>query len=198
LGIAVLVTAFIPLWQFPTWQKSEQEKADLLAAIAPMPEGSRLFWAHAGLRSPEVVKTEIGAYHIGAYAVIAKRALVQSMFVYPGQQPIRFRGPAYQNAPRNSTTFLVELIKIFRRLGVDFTSHLLSFDYLLMHGPNEQLEERVLPLDRLRLVDRVGEFRLYAVLKSRPAVPARRTDLRHRRLMSAEEIGGRSRWPILS
>jgi len=105
LGIAVLVTAFIPLWQFPTWQKSEQEKADLLAAIAPMPEGSRLFWAHAGLRSPEVVKTEIGAYHIGAYAVIAKRALVQSMFVYPGQQPIRFRGPAYQNAPRTRRRF---------------------------------------------------------------------------------------------
>jgi len=37
-----------------------------------------------------------------------------------------------------------------------------------MHGPNEQLEERVLPLDRLRLVDRVGEFRSMLSSRSRP------------------------------
>jgi hypothetical protein len=86
------------------------------------------------------------------------------MFVYAGQQPLRFRDPALLAVPRNSHTFLPDLVTNFRDAGQDLTGHMLSFDYILMHGHDPAPERRILPLDRLRLVQQVGEFRLYAVV----------------------------------
>jgi hypothetical protein len=164
LVVAALVTIAIPLLQIPSWRQSEKEKIDFLAAIDPLPEGSRLFWAHTGILRTDVMANEVGAYHVGAYAVVAKRALVQSMFVYSGQQPLRFRDPAFQSAPKNTAVFLPDIVKVFAVAGLSLKTHILRFDYVLMHGPDDRAERAVLPVDRLRLLNQVGDYRLYAVL----------------------------------
>jgi hypothetical protein len=164
IAIAALITATVPILQLSSWRQSNFEKSEFLAAIASLPEGSRLFWAHTGMSRFDVVANEAGAYHVGSYAVIAKRALVQSEFVSPWQHPVRYRDAALQAAPKNSTVFLPDLVKASTLRGFDLRRHILRFDYVLMHGPESGEERAVLPVDRLRLVNKVGDFRLYAVL----------------------------------
>ena len=163
VAVAALVTAAIPLLQADSWRQSERERADFIAAIAPIREGSRLFWAHSGVSKHYVVTHEIGAYHVGSYAVVAKRALVQSMFAYYGQQPLHFREDWVRNVPETSTMFLPEIVKSFGGSRISLAQFVERFDYVLMHGADDSVERVLLPIDHLQLINRVGDFRLYAV-----------------------------------
>jgi hypothetical protein len=87
------------------------------------------------------------------------------MFTVPGQQPIRFRDIRFQTAPAGSFTFLSEIARRFEKRGLSLREHVMRFDYVVMHGRDESLERRVLPIDRLRMLARAGDFRLYETLK---------------------------------
>ena len=160
-SVAVAVILAITALQSRNWRATERDRRDFLASIDQMPDGSKLFWAHAGMSARALRAEAIGSYHVGSYAVLAKRALVQSMFVSPGQQPLRFRDAAIQGAPANSETFLDAIVGFE---GARLNGYLSRFDYVLLHGPEGDVEKTELPFDHLRAVGMVGQFRLYKVI----------------------------------
>ena len=166
LAATVLVVVAATAVQSKSWRTSEQGREAFLQLIQDLPEGARLFWAHSGTGERDLVRNAVGLYHVGSYAVIAKSALVQSMFTFPGQQPLRYRDPGLQTAPANSFTLLSEIEKHFARRGLNLRDHILRrFDYVVMHGKDENPERQILPVDRLRLVTRRDDFRLYEIIK---------------------------------
>lgn len=165
-GVIMLLTAAIAGLQLWSWRSSETGRQDFLALIRDLPDGSALLVVHGGLTPIQLVRHAVGLYHVGAYAVLAKRALVQSLFVLPGQQPLRFRDPALQAAWADSSNFLAKIAIRYAsaRPGVgDFRSAVLHFDYVVVHGPEDGRELQLLPAEVLTLVNRVGDFRLYRV-----------------------------------
>jgi hypothetical protein len=85
------------------------------------------------------------------------------MFVFPGQQPLRFRDPAFQTIPGNSFTFLVDCIKEFKKAGLDFSAYVQRFDYVVVHGTNDGDELELLPAKSFTLINRADDYRLYRV-----------------------------------
>jgi hypothetical protein len=156
-----------PVWHAASWRRSSREERDFLSAIQSLRPGSKIFFAHDGALAADLTDREDGAYHVASYAVIAHDDLVQSLFVYPGQQILRYRAPALQDAPRNSETMLSDIVKRFRSAGLDLRRHVLSFDDVVIHGEDQALEREALPLDHLRLIAQVGSYRVFAV--DRPA-----------------------------
>ena len=118
LAVTVLVVVAATAVQGRSWRTSEQGREAFLQLIQDLPEGVRLFWAHSGTGEGDLVRSAVGLYHIGSYAVIAKSALVQSMFTFPGQQPLRYRDPGLQAAPANSFTLLSEIERQFAKRGL--------------------------------------------------------------------------------
>jgi hypothetical protein len=164
LAVAVAVTLAIPLWQIGAWRTAAAEKADFLALIQDIPDGSRLFFAHSGVTKLDLATRFNGAYHVAAWAVPAKRALVQTMFAFPGQQPLRFVDPALTSGPKNSLAVLGDIVRAYREAGTSLAERLTRhFDYVVMHGRYERPETLLLPMQDLRRVGEVGDFRLYAV-----------------------------------
>lgn len=153
--------------------RTANEEQAFLRAIAPMPYGARLFWAHSGGTQHALIAQSAGAYHMGSEAVEARHAVVQSMFTYQGQQVLAFRDRRF-SVPENSQTFLPVIAADFRARGQDLAAYVGLFDYVLLEGSGDPDAEAALPQDRLEEVNAVGDFRLYAVRKSRPRIgPAR-------------------------
>lgn len=161
----VVVTAVTIVLQGRSWSRSAQGYREFSQLVATIPEGSKLFVAHSGVGEKQLRAREVGLYHVASYAVIERRALVQSMFTFTGQQPLRYRDAGLQHAPEHSGTFLDDIVSEFNKAGVDFASYSAQFDYLIMHGEDDGPEKSVLPMDRVRLVDRIGVFRLYQVVR---------------------------------
>ena len=145
--------------------RTADEKQAFLAAIAPMPYGARLFWAHSGGTQHALIANSAGAYHLGSEAVEARHAVVQSMFTYQGQQVLAFRDARFA-VPGNSQTFLPVIAEGFRQRHQDFAAYVGLFDFVLLEGSGDLDAEASLPQDRLEEVNAVGDFRLYAVRKS--------------------------------
>ena len=164
LSVALCITLAVSLAQNRRWSKSAVEKEAFLSVIAPMPDGSRLFFAHSGITAAVLTRDEGGAYHEGAYAVIAKRALIPSLFTAPGQHPLRFRDAVIQDvAQRDSIVFLTDIEKSFNDTHASFRDYLMHFDYVALHGEDDALEKRMLPFEQLSLINRVGDYRLYQI-----------------------------------
>ena len=164
LSVALCITLAVSLAQNRRWSKSAAEKDAFLSVIAPMPDGSRLFLAHSGFTPSVLTRDEGGAYHEGAYAVLAKRALVPSLFTAPGQHLLRFRDPVIQDvAQRDSLVFLTDIEESFSERHASFGDYLMHFDYAVLHGEDDVLEKRMLPFNQLSLINRVGDYRLYRI-----------------------------------
>jgi hypothetical protein len=161
LGITVINSALFAL----NAQRTADEKQAFLRAIAPMPYGARLFWAHSGGTQHALIAGTAGAYHVGSEAVEARHALVQSMFAYQGQQVLAFRDARF-SVPGNSQTFLPVIAEGFRARGQNLAAYVGMFDYVLLEGSGDPQTEAQLPQARLIPVNAVGDFRLYAVRKS--------------------------------
>jgi hypothetical protein len=167
LSVAFAITLAVPLIRNPDWQRSAQGKAQFLSAIEPMAEGGRIFFAHSGIDPYSLTSTEPGIDHVAAYAVIEKRALVKSLFVLPGQHVLRFRdesllGPTIDDT-NNTETILANVVKAFSDTHTDFAAYIGRFDYVVLHGEDDALETRALPMDRLTLLKQVGAYRLFRV-----------------------------------
>lgn len=142
--------------------RTEDERQVFLKAIAPMPEGARLFWAHSGGTQHALLAQAAGTYHMGSEAVEARHAVVQSMFTYSGQQVLEFRDPRL-SVPGNAETFLPVIAQGFNARHQDLKAYIGLFDYVLLEGPGDPVTEAKLPRARLKQVNQVGDFRLYAV-----------------------------------
>jgi surface antigen len=161
LGVTLINSALFAL----NAQRSADEKQAFLRAIAPMPYGARLFWAHSGGTQHALIADRAGAYHVGSEAVEARHAVVQSMFAYQGQQVLAFRDARF-SVPGNSQTFLPVIAEGFRARGQNLAAYVGMFDYVLLEGSGDPQTEAQLPQARLIPVNAVGDFRLYAVRKS--------------------------------
>jgi len=166
--VTLLVTFVIVGLEARSWIRSEQAHSDFSRLIDSIPNGSALFVAHSGIDEKDLRAREIGLYHVASYAVIEKQDLVQSLFTFTGQQPVQYRSPELQSAPEHSVTFLPEIVRNFKKAGIDFDGYLAQFDYLILHGENDAPEESVLPMRRIRLINRSGAFRLYQVVHEAP------------------------------
>ena len=91
LGVVALVTLGIASLQLLSWRNSEIDREAFITVAQEVPEGSSLFVVHNGMTLQQLRDSSRGLYHVGAYAVMTRRALVQSLFVVPGQQILRFR-----------------------------------------------------------------------------------------------------------
>jgi hypothetical protein len=161
--VVMLGTAVIAGFLLWSWRSAEIGREDLLTLIRNVPDGSALFAVNTTSATQPLTAYVDSLYHVAEYAVLAKRALVQSMAVFPGQQPLRFRDPVLQSIAGNSDPFLPELIKRFRRAGLDLPSYVERFDYVVVHGPSDGRGLRSLPMQDLTLINRVQDYRLYQV-----------------------------------
>jgi hypothetical protein len=160
IGLAVLTLAISAanIW---SWRNADLGREAFVELTQDIPEGSALFVTHSGMKPRQL--RAVGLYHVGAFAVLTKRALVQSMFAMPGQQPLRFRDQWLQSAPEVSFTFLADAKKEFRNHGLDLASQLLHFDYVVVHGPDFGDDLQALSQRQLTLVRASDDFRLYKV-----------------------------------
>jgi hypothetical protein len=162
VALVTLVIVGVQIW---SWRNSETGRQAFLALIRDVPMGSALFVVHDGMTPLQLARYAGGLYHVGAYAVLTKRALVQSMFVLPGQQPLRFRDPELQSIPGQTFPFLADIAKRFKDTGLDFRAYVQRFDFVVVHGPNDSHDLQLLPADILMPIDSVADFRLYRVTK---------------------------------
>ncbi|MCW5703763.1 MAG: hypothetical protein KIT82_14425 [Bradyrhizobium sp.] len=160
IGIAMLTIA-ISAANTWSWRNAERGREAFIELTRDIPDGSAVFVVHSGMRPPQL--RAIGLYHVGAFAVLTKRALVQSMFALPGQQPLRFRDQWMATAPRSSFTFLADAKREFRKYDADLASHLLHFDYVVIHGPDNGDDLLSLSQRHLALIRKSEGFRLYRV-----------------------------------
>lgn len=163
------VTIAISILHIRQWDEAEHVHTDLSHLIAPIPDGSAIFMAHSGHEEKDLGTRSAGLYHIGAFAVIEKRALLQSLFTFIGQQPLRYKNLALQNVPDRTNTFLNVVLLASVRESFDFRSHIERFDYVVIHGHDIASYAAVLPLDKMRLLSEIGEFKLYRIVNSDPA-----------------------------
>ena len=170
-GIVFLSLA-IGFIRLPAWIETQRGVRDFTNMAEQIPVGSRVFAAHVGMEPDDLVATAIGLYHVASYGVITRKFLVQSMFAFPGQQPLRFRDPALKTAPKTSDTFIQQIARNMCRRGLLLREHLFHFDYILMHGPpGKRLETAVMPHPWYSQAGKSGEFRLY---RRDPALPVPR------------------------
>lgn len=144
------------------WAETDRERRDLEAVLAVVKPGERVFVvqtdANRDLTHAER-RRRTGIYHLAAYAVIERGIVVQSLFVYPGQQPLRFRDDRLQQAPENSKTTIVDLRQTYAWFGRDLADHVARFDHVLAIGETDAAS---LPeLGRLTPRGHVGLYRLF-------------------------------------
>jgi hypothetical protein len=166
MSIVALITIGIVGLQWQSWRNSESGTESFIKLTQNVPAGSKLFVVHNGMTTQQLANDAIGLYHVGAYAVITRRALVQSMFVMNGQQVLRFRAPAMQSTPRGSATMLSDIKREFWRHEINLPEHLRQFDFVIVHGPDSGDDLEVLQTQAMAPVDRLQDFRLYKVLKT--------------------------------
>lgn len=165
-GLSLLVIV-MAAYQVKLWRTVWQAQADFHTLIAPLPRGASLFWSVSDPQTMRHIEVTIpGMYHIASDAVRTKHALVSTTFAIPGQHLLRLRDPALQNlAGLTSIIFLPEIAQRLAASGIDFKRHIMRFDYVVLFGLATARERVVLPWSRLRLINRVGRFRLFEVAR---------------------------------
>lgn len=161
LASALAVTLGLTTWESVQIRNTEAGRSDFMKLIQHVPVGDTLYMLHEGMRNWNVEADRIGLYHIGSEAVIARQALVQSIFANPTQQPIGHRDPRYALYATNGEVFLHDIILAYRKHCLSLENQILNFDWVLVHGPNPEFDRLKLPLWAFRFVGAEGDFRLY-------------------------------------
>ncbi len=146
------------------WKHYDDRLGEAQAVIDSIPEGSRVFWAHTTEAWEAEQPWGNGLFHLGSYATLRRRALVQTTFAYPNQQPVRFRDAKIQNCPCKSFTMLSDINDLMAEAGVSMADAMLSYDYVFLHG-RDLLAESTFNLDGLRVAAHRGDFWLFALKK---------------------------------
>lgn len=166
--VIALVTGWISALHTRQWSLSQQAHAELSRLLAPVRDGSAIFMTQSGQTERELGTSSAGLYHVGAFAVIEKRALIQSLFTFVGQQPLRYRSSELQNAPDRTNTFLEALLTTSQRRNFDFPKHIRRFDYVVVSGTGIAAYSSILPLESMRLVAETDRFQLYEIAGQSP------------------------------
>lgn len=170
LSVTALAVAVAATATAVNWSRTDAARRDLLAAIAPVADGDRILYVQTDRRQSRLERLHrSGTYHLGALAVIEKRALVQSMFVKAGQQPLRFREPLYQDAPEASANPIDAIRFNFARADADLLAYLDGFDWIVGQGTTDARDLDGLPDRRMTLVSSFGETRLFRLAHREPA-----------------------------
>ena len=150
LGVAVSVASTATAL---SWAHTERARGDLLAATQDIDRGSRILFLQSDLLNRQQKRTRIGMYHLGAYAVLEHRALIQSIFAEPGQQPLRFRDPVVQVVLGSSSNRIENIRKdeAIARLAPRYSDH---FDYVLGFGAADIGQLEPIAQHPMRLVRR--------------------------------------------
>ncbi|WP_425994487.1 hypothetical protein [Afipia sp. DC4300-2b1] len=159
-----LITAIISVLHVQQWTIARDSQTTLFRLLEAVPEGSSVFFARDGTTDKELGTRAAGLYHIGAFVVLQRHAIPQSLFTFAGQQPLRYKRLELQNAPERSNTFLPDLPPAFKEAGLDFRSHINKFDYVIIH--DDRFWDRKEPLidktiEGMNVLSTFGAFRLY-------------------------------------
>ena len=161
VAVTVMVLA-AEIGRLPGWFNTQAKIASFARLIEEVPQGDRLYFIHAGVAGEDIRAKAGGIYHLASYAVLWKKLLVQSMFAYPGQQPIRFCLSADQMRPASAHTVMKDLSAELSRRGVLLRDQLADFNYVVVHGPSSATENQLVPSpDLFRLIRAEGDLRLY-------------------------------------
>lgn len=161
LGASLGATLLMSGWQAYSTVNSEAGRRPFHELITRIPEGSTLFMEHAGVDVSGLEHDQLGLYHVGAFAVLERRIMVQSLFSYPSQQPIRYRDPRFQRELYNSEVFLGYLDRRLSAMGLSTAAYIGNFDWMVLHGPADADSLDAAPLHLFRQVDAIGDWRLY-------------------------------------
>lgn len=162
--VIALITGSISVLHVQQWTIARDSQTALFRLLEAVPQGSSIFFVRNGTTDKGLGTRAAGLYHIGAFAILQRHAIVQSLFTFAGQQPLRYKQPELQNAPERSNTFLPDLPRAFREEGLDFQSHINKFDYVIIHDDrlaNGQDLSIGKIIDGLSMVSTNGAFRLY-------------------------------------
>ncbi len=145
-------------WQARSFAIFAAERADYLALIARVPEGSTMAVMHTTTNTDAIEFDRIGVFHMSTEAVIARRITVQNLFTTPGQQPIRYRNPLLAGNPFLSST----KIRVGKE-GLAWADYLGQFQWVVLHGSADSpVEDSEVP--GFRPVAGKGYFELYCRL----------------------------------
>lgn len=151
------------------WSGVERAHRDMMAALAEVPAGARLFYVQTDApKDRDERRAAVGLYHLPSFATIERRMVVFSTFVIPGQHPLRFRDPALQMFPRKSMTYARDIRRSVEKLGGDLTAVLDRMDFVLARGTGDAAALAALGGRELVPRARVGDFTLF-VPRSRPS-----------------------------
>ena len=164
LGLLLVMTLSLSGWQAWSISNAEIERRDFAALVENVPPGDTLFATHADLRTRDIEFDRIGLYHFGSDAVRSRKIMVQSLFSYPAQQPIRYREPQFDNPKTNSDVFVSYLDRNLVRDGVSLAERLSWFQWIAVHGPHPEADADIMPLAGFSLAAEQGNFRLYCRL----------------------------------
>jgi hypothetical protein len=149
-----------------TWANDRTDIADLRATLAPVQPGQAVYVAAGSYRDNPDWRGYIGSHllsnnvrmddHVGALALIERRAYWPFEFDVPSQQPIETNEP-YRT--------LVSGMGYLPDRTDALTNNLCGFDYVLMTRANAVPE---LPADRFRLLVHSGYAALYAIADCHP------------------------------
>ena len=162
--VIALITGSISVLHVQQWTIARDSQTALFRLLEAVPQGSSIFFVRDGTTDKDLGTRAAGLYHIGAFAILQRHAIMQSLFTFAGQQPLRYKLPELQNAPERSNTFLPDLPRAFREEGLDFQSHINKFDYVIIHDDrltNGQDLSIGKIIDGLSMVSTNGAFRLY-------------------------------------
>ncbi|MBZ0217426.1 MAG: hypothetical protein K8F25_12785, partial [Fimbriimonadaceae bacterium] len=157
LFLILIITLGLSSWQAMSSYHSETARRDYTSLIQDLPEGNSLFMAHAGISGEDLEYDRLGIYHLGTFAVIERKAMVQNMFANPAQQPISYFRPDLNNGG----VFLETLAETLEDKDLIVSEHISQFDWIVTHGPDPEIDARYLPLDNFLFTRKVGNFRLY-------------------------------------
>lgn len=161
LGTVLVLTLGLSSWEARSTANTEAGRKAFAALIQRLPEGSTLFMMHSGIKESALAYDRLGLYHIGSFAVIERKVMVQSLFSNPSQQPISYRDKAFSNFTISSWVFKDDLLKAMTQQGLSLSDHLQHFDWIVTHGMEASADSRDLPLEGFKLTGSNGDFRLY-------------------------------------
>lgn len=161
VGLASVATAV-------RWAGTDRERLDLEAVLAEVKPGARVFVVQTDA-SRDLTRAErrrrSGIYHLAAYAVIERGIVIQSLFVYPGQQPLRFRDAWLQNTPENAMTTIADMRRNYTMFDMDVGDHAARFDHVLGIGERDVMTLPDFVGFRATPRAHVGLYRLYDVVR---------------------------------
>lgn len=161
LALVLAITLGLSGWHAYSTYNSQVERENFLAMIERIPAGQTLFMVHAGHGADDIEFDRIGLYHVGAFAVINRKVMVQSLFSNPAQQTISYREPEFADFKSNGNVFVGALADAFEKRGISLEEHVHNFQWVATHGPSVQKDYEEIPLAGFTAVGSQGNFRLY-------------------------------------